>query len=108
MHGPGESWVTPQTHRARLRFMSHPDRTHRAAILTRTATPSELHSTVFAVGCCACCAGTSAETYCTRRLALPTYPVVSMEGAARVLRVLADELEDLAQLDLDPAFFHSK
>jgi hypothetical protein len=29
-------------------------------------------------------------------------------GAARVLRALADELKDLAQLDLDPPFFHSK
>ena len=31
-----------------------------------------------------------------------------LDGAARVLRALVDELEDLAQLDLNPPFFQSK
>ena len=31
-----------------------------------------------------------------------------LPGAARMLRTLADELEDLAQLDLNPPFFHSR
>jgi len=31
-----------------------------------------------------------------------------LRGAAPVLRALAQEIEDLAQLDLNPTFFHSK
>ena len=31
-----------------------------------------------------------------------------LPGAARMLRTLADELEDLAQLDLNPPFFHAR